>query len=72
MNDVMEVTKSFEYSGLLTKGATRTIENETKEKRYGFLGMLLSTVRVNLLRSMLASKSLIRAEVGKVRSVESF
>ena len=27
----MEVTKSFEYSGLLTKGATRTIENETKD-----------------------------------------
>ena len=68
----MEITKSFEHVGLLTKGATRTIENETKEKRDGFLGMLLSTVGANLLESMLASKSLIRAEEGKVRSVESF
>ena len=72
MNDVMEITKSFEHVGLLTKGATRTIENETKEKRDGFLGMLLSTVGANLLGSMLASKSLIRAEEGKVRSVERF
>ena len=68
----MEITKSFEHVGLLTKGATRTIENETKEKRDGFLGMLLSTVGANLLGSMLASKSLIRAEEGKVRSAESF
>lgn len=68
----MEITKSFEHVGLLTKGATRTIENETKEKRDGFLGMLLSTVGANLLGSMLASKSLIRAEEGKVRSVERF
>lgn len=31
------------YSGLSIKGVTQSIENETREQRGGFLGMLLST-----------------------------
>ena len=31
------------YSGLSIKGVTQSIENETKEQRGGFLGMLLGT-----------------------------
>ena len=36
----MKIVKSFEESGLLIKGVSRTIENEAKKQRGGFLGML--------------------------------
>ena len=36
----MKIVKSLEISGLLIKGVTKTIENETKEQRGGFLGLL--------------------------------
>ena len=39
---------------LLIKGVTQTIENETKEQRGGFLGMLLGTLGTRLLGNMLA------------------
>ena len=39
MND-MKIIKSFEQSGLLTKGARETITNEAKEQIEGFLGLL--------------------------------
>ena len=39
MND-MKIIKSFEQSGLLTKGARETITNEAKEQTEGFLGLL--------------------------------
>ena len=38
---------------LLIKGVTQTIENETKEQRGGFLGMLLGTLGTRLLGNML-------------------
>ena len=43
MNDVMKVVKLFQASGLLIKGVSQTIKNETKEQKGGFLGMLLDT-----------------------------
>ena len=46
----MEITKSFEYSGLLTKGATRTIENETKEKQRWILWYVIKYSRCELIR----------------------
>ena len=36
-------------SGILLKGVTKTIENETKEQRGGFLSMLLVTLGASLL-----------------------
>ena len=33
----MKIVKSLEYSGLLIKGVTQTIKNETKNKRVDFL-----------------------------------
>ena len=41
MNDIMKIIEALENSGILLKGITKTIENETKEQRGGFLGMLL-------------------------------
>ena len=43
MKDIMKIVEALENSGILLKGVTKTIENETKEQRGGFLGMLLGT-----------------------------
>ena len=42
----------LENSGILFKGVTRTIENETKEQRGGFLGMHLRTLGASLLGNL--------------------
>ena len=36
----MKIVKSFEESGLLIKGITKSIENETKVQEVKFLSML--------------------------------
>ena len=41
------------------KGITKTIENETKEQKGGFLGMLLGTLQASLL-----GKGILRAGYG--------
>ena len=41
MNDIMKIIEVLENSGILSKGVTKTIENETKEQRGGFLRMVL-------------------------------
>ena len=55
-NDSMKIVKSLEESGLLIKGVSKTIKNEAKEQKGGFLGMLLGTLRANLLRNLLTGK----------------
>ena len=45
-------------------GVTKTIENETKEQKGGFLGMLLATLGPSLLGNMLAGKGMLRADYG--------
>ena len=41
MNDIMKIIEALENSGILLKGVTKTIENETKEQRGGFLSCYL-------------------------------
>ena len=43
MDDILKIVKSLEDSGVLLKGVSETIQNEAKEQRGGFLGMLLGT-----------------------------
>ena len=43
---------------------TKTIKNETKEQKAGFLGMLLGTLGASLLGKMLAGKGIVRAGYG--------
>ena len=62
MNDIMKIVQALEDSNILLKGITKTIENETKEQKGGFLGMLLGTLGASLLRNILAGKGIIRAE----------
>ena len=65
MDDILKIVKSLEDSGVLLKGVSETIQNEAKEQRGGFLGMLLGTLGASLLGDLLtknlAGKETIRA-----------
>ena len=56
MDDILKIVKSLEYSGVLLKGISETIQNEAKEQRGGFLSMLLGTLGASLLGDMLFGK----------------
>ena len=62
MNDIMEIVKCPEESGLSIKGVSETIKNEAKEQKGGFLGMLLGTLGASLLGNLLTGKGIIRAD----------
>ena len=69
MNDIMKIIEVLENSGILLKGISKTIENETKEQRGGFLGMLLSTLGASLLGNLLTGgKGMMRAGDGIVKA----
>ena len=59
MKDIIEIVKSVEDSGLLLKGVSETIQNESKEQKGGFLSMLLGTLGASLLGNILAGKGAI-------------
>ena len=67
MNDIIKIIEGLENSDILLKGVTKTIENETKEQRGGFLSMLLSTLGASLLGNLLTGKGMMRAGEGIVR-----
>ena len=69
MNDIMKIIEALENSGTLLKGVSKTIENETKEQRGGFLSMLLGTLGTSLLGNLLTGrKGIMRAGDGIVRA----
>ena len=71
MKDIMKIIKALENWGILLKGVTKTIENETKEQREGFLSMLLGTLGASLLGNLLTGgKGIVRAGNGIVRAGE--
>ena len=64
MNDRMKIVQAFEDSNILLKGVTKTLQNETKEQKGGFLSMLLGTLGASLLGNLLAGKGILRAGSG--------
>ena len=68
MKDIMKIIEALENSGILLKGVSKTIENETKEQRGGFLSMLLGTLGASLLGNLLTGKGIMRAGDGIVRA----
>ena len=54
IKDIMKIIKALENSGILLKGISKTIKNETKEQRGGFLSMLLGTLGASLLGNLLS------------------
>ena len=65
MYDMMKIVQALEGSNTLLKGVTKTIKNEAKEQKGGFLSMLLGTLGASLLGNLLAGKGIVRAGTGK-------
>ena len=65
MQDIIKIVKSLEHSGLLLKGLTEKVENEVKERKGGFLSMILGTLGVSLLGNLLTGKGIYTVGKGK-------
>ena len=66
----MKIVQDLENSGILLKGVTKTVKNETKEHKGGFLYMLLETLRASLFGNLLTGKGIVRAGKGFLRARE--
>ena len=67
MENIIKIVKSLEYSGLLLKGITITVQNEINEQKGGFLTMLLGTLGSSLLRYLLTGKGINKKGKGIIR-----
>ena len=69
MKDIMKIIKALENSGILLKGVSKAIKNETKEQKGGFLSMLLGTLGASFLGNLLTcGKGIMRAGDGIVQA----
>ena len=57
----MKIVQALEDSNILLKGLAKTIKNETKEQKGGFLSISLGTLGASLLGKMLIGKRIVRA-----------
>ena len=72
MNDMMKIIEALEKLGIILNGVGKTIENEVKEKKGGFLSMLLGTLGASLLGYLLTGgKGILRTSEGIMRAGES-
>ena len=60
----MKIIQALENSNILLKIVTKTIKNETKERKGRFLSMLLVTLGASLLGNLLTGKGIVRAGTG--------
>ena len=58
----MKIVQALEDSNVLLKGVT--IKNQTRERKGGFLSMLLDTLVASLLENVLAGKGIVRTGSG--------
>ena len=65
MNDLMKIVQALEDPNILLERITKTIENETKEQKGGFLGMLLGNLGASLFGNMLTGKRNIKNWLSK-------
>ena len=68
VNDMIKIVKALEDSDVLLKGITKTIKNETKEQKGGFLSKLLGTLGASLLGNLLSGQNLYRTGYGMYRT----
>ena len=61
MNDIMKIVQE---SNILLKGITKTTENETKEQKGGYLGILLGALGASFSGNILTAKGMLRAGYG--------
>ena len=67
MNDVIKIVQALRDSNISKKGVTKTIKNETKEQKRGFL---LGTLGAILLGNLLTGKGIVRACTGDKKETE--
>ena len=76
INDIMKIVQASEDLNILFKVVTKTIKNEAKEQKGGFLIMLLGTLGATLLGDLLtkklSGKRTLRAGEGTVRAGEDY
>ena len=78
MNDIMKIIEALENSGILLKGVSKRIKNETQEQRGGFLSMLLGTLEASLLGNLLTGgkgimcvgDGIVRAGSGSIKKTK--
>ena len=72
MQDPLKLVKSLEDSGILLSEITKTVKNEVKEQKGGFLSMLLGTLGASLLGDLLtknlSGRGVIRAGEETIRA----
>ena len=61
----MKIVQALEDPNILLERITKTIENETKEQKGGFLGMLLGNLGASLFGNMLTGKRNIKNWLSK-------
>ena len=61
MNDIMKIVQALEDSNILLKGVPKTVKDETKKQKGGFLSMLLGTLGASFLGNLLSGKGVARA-----------
>ena len=81
MVGIIKRVKYLEESGLLIKGVSKTIKNEAKEQKGGFLNILLYTLGATLLGNLSTGKGVKvkisrpgvrRAGEGMIRAGQDF
>ena len=58
--NIINIVKSLEESDLWIKVASKTIEKEAKEQKWGFLSISLDSLAAKLLVNMLAGEGTIK------------
>ena len=70
MNDIIKIVQALEDSGILLRGVTKTIKDETKEQKGGVLSMLLGISSVSLFGDLLtknvSGKENVRSKKNKL------
>ena len=64
MNDILKIIETLENSNILLKGVNKTIKNETREQKGGFLSMLFGTLGGISLGNIFTGKGILRAGSG--------
>ena len=72
MNDIMEIVKSLEESGLLIIDIREIIKNAAEEEKGGFQKMLLGTLGASLLGNLWTEKRSIGAGESTIRAGQDF
>ena len=67
---MMKIFQALEDSSIFLKEVTKTIKNETRMERGGYLGMLLGTLASTLLGNMLIGRGFLRTGYGNKKEKE--